>query len=97
MRTTLVGSSSAGGSRRAAGTGGLPVSVPEAGEYVARGAARQAAWALAGTAEPPAWPLPTEASLAAVPPDPVVRERYAALRDGLASSATTPIEQGESP
>ncbi|MBB4686412.1 xylulokinase [Amycolatopsis jiangsuensis] len=34
---------------------GVPVAIPEAGEYVALGAARQAAWALAGTAEPPAW------------------------------------------
>jgi len=36
---------------------GVPVRVPPAGEYVADGAARQAAWALAGEAEPPAWPL----------------------------------------
>src|SRR6478609_1795566 len=36
---------------------GLPVTVPEPGEYVARGAARQAAWVLAGGAEPPEWPL----------------------------------------
>jgi xylulokinase len=34
---------------------GVPVMIPEVGEYVALGAARQAAWALAGTAEPPAW------------------------------------------
>ncbi|MGL4831992.1 MAG: xylulose kinase, partial [Propionibacteriaceae bacterium] len=34
---------------------GLPVSVPEHGEYVADGAARQAAWALSGTAEAPMW------------------------------------------
>ncbi|WP_033291224.1 xylulokinase [Amycolatopsis jejuensis] len=34
---------------------GLPVVLPQVGEYVALGAARQAAWALAGTAEPPAW------------------------------------------
>jgi xylulokinase len=34
---------------------GVPVVIPEVGEYVALGAARQAAWALAGTAEPPAW------------------------------------------
>ncbi|WP_134670370.1 MULTISPECIES: xylulokinase [unclassified Amycolatopsis] len=34
---------------------GLPVVIPEVGEYVALGAARQAAWALAGTAEPPTW------------------------------------------
>ncbi|MEV4596570.1 xylulokinase [Amycolatopsis sp. NPDC049253] len=34
---------------------GVPVVIPDTGEYVALGAARQAAWALAGTAEPPAW------------------------------------------
>ena len=31
------------------------IAVPEPGEYVALGAARQAAWALAGSAEPPQW------------------------------------------
>jgi xylulokinase len=36
---------------------GLPVARPEPGEYVARGAARQAAWVLSGGAEPPSWPL----------------------------------------
>jgi xylulokinase len=36
---------------------GLPVVRPEPGEYVARGAARQAAWALSGRSEPPDWPL----------------------------------------
>jgi len=41
--------------RLAAGTFGVPVRVPDPGEYVALGAARQAAWALAGTPEPPAW------------------------------------------
>ena len=34
---------------------GVPVEVPEPGEYVADGAARQAAWVLAGSAEPPSW------------------------------------------
>ena len=34
---------------------GLPVVVPPAGEYVADGAARQAAWVLGGAAVPPAW------------------------------------------
>ncbi|PRX43998.1 xylulokinase [Prauserella shujinwangii] len=34
---------------------GVPVVVPEPAEHVAIGAARQAAWALAGTPEPPAW------------------------------------------
>ncbi|WP_216210409.1 xylulokinase [Amycolatopsis aidingensis] len=34
---------------------GVPVSVPEPAEHVAIGAARQAAWALAGSADPPRW------------------------------------------
>ena len=34
---------------------GAPVAVPRPGEYVAVGAARQAAWALSGADRPPAW------------------------------------------
>ncbi|MEU3621657.1 xylulokinase [Amycolatopsis coloradensis] len=34
---------------------GVPVVVPEVAEYVAVGAARQAAWALASSTEPPRW------------------------------------------
>ena len=34
---------------------GCPVVVPEPGEYVADGAARQAAWVLSGEDEPPRW------------------------------------------
>jgi xylulokinase len=34
---------------------GAPVTVPRPGEYVALGAARQAAWALAGSGAPPVW------------------------------------------
>jgi xylulokinase len=34
---------------------GVPVVIPEVAEYVAVGAARQAAWALASGAEPPRW------------------------------------------
>ena len=34
---------------------GVPVDVPEPAEYVALGAARQAAWALSGADEPPTW------------------------------------------
>ncbi|MFL1378219.1 xylulokinase [Nocardiopsis protaetiae] len=57
-----------------------PVVVPEPAEYVALGAARQAAWALAGTAAPPRWS--TGGSAVAVPADPAphVRERYAEVR-----------------
>ena len=34
---------------------GAPVAVPRPGEYVAVGAARQAAWALSGGDRPPVW------------------------------------------
>ena len=55
---------------------GVPVTVPEPGEYVADGAARQAAWTLAGTTEPPTWAqAPSQAYEA--DPTPAVRERYA--------------------
>ncbi len=36
---------------------GVPVSVPPPAEYVALGAARQAAWVVAGGSEPPRWSL----------------------------------------
>jgi len=59
---------------------GYPVVVPPPGEYVADGAARQAAWVLAGGDEPPEWELPgTETYEAASVPG--IRERYAASRD----------------
>jgi xylulokinase len=59
---------------------GLPVLVPPPGEYVADGAARQAAWVLAGGDTPPEWPRPgTEVHEAG--PVPRVRERYAEVRD----------------
>jgi xylulokinase len=57
-----------------------PVIVPEAEEYVALGAARQAAWALAGTPEPPPWP-PRSTETYTGPEQPQIRERHAALRD----------------
>jgi len=59
---------------------GRPVVLPPPGEYVARGAARQAAWARSGAAAPPDWPLPDTETLEAEP-TPGVHERYAALRD----------------
>ncbi|HMG30086.1 MAG TPA: xylulokinase [Jiangellaceae bacterium] len=40
---------------------GVPIVVPTPGEYVAHGAARQAAWALSGGPAPPAWPTPAGA------------------------------------
>ena len=64
----------------APGIFGAPVDVPEPEEYVALGAARQAAWALAGTPGPPLWPRrPTQCYEG--PAQPAIRERFAALRD----------------
>jgi xylulokinase len=59
---------------------GRPVLVPPPGEYVANGAALQAAWVLAGGDEPPEWPLPgVERYEAEYIPS--VRARYAEVRD----------------
>ncbi|WP_371496915.1 FGGY family carbohydrate kinase [Kitasatospora sp. NBC_00374] len=64
---------------------GVPVVVPPPGDHAARGAARQAAWALAGTPEPPHWELP---EVTTIVPDQehdlavgsAVRQQYAAVR-----------------
>ena len=51
-----------------------------AGEYVADGAARQAAWALSGQANAPDWNLgEVQSTIAAPTPD--VLSRYRELRD----------------
>lgn len=57
---------------------GTPVRVPRPAEYVALGAARQAAWALSGGAEPPQWPVEAEEVFAAGTPQ--VHERYVDVR-----------------
>ncbi len=59
---------------------GVPVLAPPPAEYVALGAARQAAWALSAAAEPPAWKRPPTDQYTA-DPTPTVRERYTAVRD----------------
>ncbi|MFL6130496.1 MAG: xylulokinase [Mycobacteriales bacterium] len=56
---------------------GVPVLLPEPAEYVALGAARQAAWALSGAAEPPPWSVPAR-SLPDAPPASGLRQAYAA-------------------
>ncbi|MCA2245009.1 xylulose kinase [Mycobacterium sp. WUMAC-067] len=59
---------------------GMPVLAPAPAQYVAAGAARQAAWALSGSARPPAWdPPPTREYTAG--PSPEVAARYARVRD----------------
>jgi xylulokinase len=94
-RVLLVG----GGSRSAAVQAvaplllGAPVEVPDPGEYVARGAARQAAWVLAGTPAPPPWVVASTAT--AVPEDTAgtgaaVRAGYAAARDGAIEGLLRP-------
>ena len=59
---------------------GVPVLVPPPGEYVADGAARQAAWVLSGGDTPPVWPSASTETYQA-DPVPHVRERYAEVRD----------------
>jgi xylulokinase len=56
------------------------VLVPPAGEYVANGAARQAAWALLGGVTPPHWDLGDVQSVTATP-TPEVLTNYRKLRD----------------
>lgn len=62
---------------------GHPVVVPAVNEYVADGAARQAAWALSGAAEPPVWPDATAPEILRADPTPAVREQYASARDAM--------------
>ena len=59
---------------------GRPVLIPPAGEYVADGAAKQAAWALLGGATPPVWDLGKATHIEAVA-TPEVLEKYRTLRD----------------
>jgi len=58
----------------------VPVVVPEPAEYVALGVARQAAWALSASAEPPSWTVSGEALTEQASAD-GVRARYAEVRD----------------
>lgn len=79
-RVRLVGGAAASPAIRAVAPAvfGVPVLVPPAGEYVADGAARQAAWALTGTF--PTWPLDGVAEEFDAPAAPHVRARYAEAR-----------------
>jgi xylulokinase len=62
--------------RIAAGLFGLPVAVPEPAEYVALGAARQAAWTLADGPEPPSW----KRDATVVQPDEAAADYFARVR-----------------
>jgi xylulokinase len=61
---------------------GCPVLVPPPGEYVADGAARQAAWVALGGDEPPRWSV-GETERYEDDPVPRIREQYAAARDQI--------------
>jgi xylulokinase len=59
---------------------GCPVLAPAPGEYVADGAARQAAWVALGGTQPPPWSA-SQVQEYDAPPVPAIRERYAQARD----------------
>jgi xylulokinase len=61
---------------------GKPVLVPPPGEYVADGAARQAAWITAGGDTPPAWSAEPPA-VYEDDPVPLIREQYAAAQHAV--------------
>ena len=59
---------------------GVAVDVPQTAQYVALGAARQAAWALGGQEQPPVWNL-AESTRYEAQPRPEIYAGYAKLRD----------------
>ncbi len=85
-RVLLIGGAAASPAVRsvAATLFGGTVHVPSPGEYVALGAARQAAWAHSGADAPPAWET-GDAHAVHADPAPVVREAYAAARAAVGS------------
>lgn len=68
---------------------GGSVHMPAPAEYVARGAARQAAWALLGGPQPPHWPV--ETAEVREDPSPGVREAYHRVRDVVYPDASPRI------
>lgn len=62
---------------------GVPVTVPRPAEYVARGAARQAAWVLSGAEKPPSWPVEAGPTLQPRTDAERIRHPYAAARRDL--------------
>jgi xylulokinase len=78
-RVVLIGGAarSAAVQQITAGLFALPVSVPEAREYVALGAARQAAWVLTGDEAPPSWKV----DAAEILPDDAAESYYRRVRE----------------
>jgi xylulokinase len=67
---------------------GCPVLVPAPGEYVADGAARQAAWVALGGEAPPTWAASATQEYDA-PPAPLIREQYVSARDQFLNRPAT--------
>ncbi|MFA7324593.1 MAG: xylulokinase [Candidatus Nanopelagicales bacterium] len=63
----------------------LPIIIPPAGEYVADGAARQAAWTLSGKAHPPSWNVTLEGASVKFEADcvPAIRRQFAYAQAAL--------------
>ena len=82
-RIQLVGGAAANSAvaRIAATLFDAPIEIPTPGEYVADGAARQAAWALSGASTPPTWGLGAAGERFEAAPVRSVREAYAVARD----------------
>ncbi|HEX5562854.1 MAG TPA: xylulokinase [Nocardioidaceae bacterium] len=82
-RIVLIGGAarSAAVQRIAAGLFALPVLLPEPAEYVALGAARQAAWTLSGDGAPPRWAVGTSV----VEPDDDHADYYRGVRSSYTS------------
>jgi xylulokinase len=91
-RVLLIGGASASVAVQevAADVFGVPVAIPSPGEYVAVGAARQAAWALAGGDAPPAWDVATDVT---VEPDGSGRDRAAEVRERYAATVAATYPQ----
>ncbi|WP_020502587.1 xylulokinase [Sciscionella marina] len=60
---------------------GLPVTVPRPAQYVALGAARQAAWTLSGAECPPQWDVREPAATFTGKSESVIRENYARIKN----------------
>jgi xylulokinase len=88
-RVLLVGGGARSAAVRAVAPAvlGCPVVVPEPGEYVADGAARQAAWVLSRADAPPDWQT-ARSQVIEAEATPAVRERYAEVREMTARALT---------
>ncbi|MDP2014439.1 MAG: FGGY-family carbohydrate kinase, partial [Actinomycetota bacterium] len=86
-RILLIGGAAANPAVRgiAATIFNVPVHVPPAGEYVADGAARQAAWVLSGAANPPEWRSADAQQIALddVEVNAAVREQYELAQEAM--------------